>query len=428
MKIQSVFIDGFKNLSNISLNLNNMTALVSLNNFGKSNVLTAIDFAIKFIQANPTLKKEMMNNSKLMPMNQFTLGRDYFFKIESTTIIGKNKYRVEYGFSFSWGNNKNEPIIKSEILRVKLEEKDQKYVKYIERNPNRAFYKSSEQGRCSTVVRIADTELVINKLQAYDSLFYSEIIEKINNLRFYMENNLDAKSFYRIDPIITKGLDDLLVNSENLPRIIYQLQSKEPKKFQLLKNVYSQLFPHVENIIAQRFNFDHKGMGLKDFPENIPISFSDSVYVLYVKMNNLVAPVDFNIMSDGAKRVFMILTKVILSKISNVSLVAIEEPENSVHPSLFRSYINIISQLLDDCRVIITSHSPYIINYFEPSWIRVGVEKQDGVAEFFEFKSCGAKKLQKDAIELGTNIGDYLFALLADSESNLDEYLECAKK
>ena len=44
-------------------------------------------------------------------------------------------------------------------------------------------------------------------------------------------------------------------------------------------------------------------------------------------------------MSDGAKRVFMILTKIIVSSVSNVSLIAIEEPENSVHPGLFKAYM-----------------------------------------------------------------------------------------
>ena len=91
-------------------------------------------------------------------------------------------------------------------------------------------------------------------------------------------------------------------------------------------------------------------------------------------------------MSDGAKRVFMILARIILANEGNVSLIAIEEPENSVHPSLFQAYIQIISQLLDNCKIIITSHSPYVVSYLEPSWIHVGVNRQPGIAEFFTFK------------------------------------------
>ena len=130
-------------------------------------------------------------------------------------------------------------------------------------------------------------------------------------------------------------------------------------------------------------------------------------------------------MSDGAKRVFMILTKIIVSSVSNVSLIAIEEPENSIHPGLFQAYIQIIDQLLDDCKVIITSHSPYIISYLNPSWIHIGLNKKPGVAEFFTFKKTGQKQLENDAYGFNMSVGDYLFSMLADADSNIGDYLEC---
>ena len=34
MKIQAVFIDGFKNLANVRISFNNITTLVALNDFG----------------------------------------------------------------------------------------------------------------------------------------------------------------------------------------------------------------------------------------------------------------------------------------------------------------------------------------------------------------------------------------------------------
>ncbi|MCI5622512.1 AAA family ATPase, partial [Anaerostipes sp.] len=61
------------------------------------------------------------------------------------------------------------------------------------------------------------------------------------------------------------------------------------------------------------------------------------------KASAIIYPIDFAMMSDGAKRVFMILTRIILA---NVSLIAIEEPENSVHPSLFQAYIRIMHKCL----------------------------------------------------------------------------------
>ena len=52
MKIQAVFIDGFKNLANVRISFNNITTLVALNDFGKSNVLSGIDFGLSFMKAS----------------------------------------------------------------------------------------------------------------------------------------------------------------------------------------------------------------------------------------------------------------------------------------------------------------------------------------------------------------------------------------
>ena len=77
MKIQAVLIDGFKNLSNVRIKLDAITALVALNNFGKSNVLDAIDFGLTFIKSTLEDKEEMMSNSNLIPINRYMFGRLY---------------------------------------------------------------------------------------------------------------------------------------------------------------------------------------------------------------------------------------------------------------------------------------------------------------------------------------------------------------
>lgn len=424
MKIQTVLIDGFKNLSNVKINFDNITALVSLNNFGKSNVLTAIDFGLTFIKGTPENKANMMANSDLIPINNYMLGRNYKFEMELLTTLNSVEYRILYGYEFSWKYDENtHPYIVSEHLKIRLEDKGQKYTRLINRNSENAQYKSSETGRCSSRINVEPAELVVNKLRAYDEIFYAEIIKKMNNMRFYMENNLDAKSFYQPDPIIRKGLEGIAIDAENLPRVIYQLHEKEPDKFALLKAVYKELFPDIEDIIVKQYKINAGDNA--SLPSDVPFIITNAIHVLFVKDKNLKHPINFAMMSDGAKRVFMILTRIILANVANVSLIAIEEPENSVHPSLFQAYIQIVSQLLDDCKVIITSHSPYIVSYLEPSWIHVGVNEQPGIAKFFTFKKSGQRLLQQDAADFKMSTGDYLFSMLADEESNWGEYLEC---
>ncbi len=424
MKIQAVWIDGFKNLSNVRIGFDQITALVALNNFGKSNVLSAIDFGLTFIKSSTEEKEDMMGNSNLIPIHSEMFGRNYKFEMEILTDMKGVEQRIQYGYAFTWRCEEDtEPEIIEEYLKIKAESKGQKYTQLIQRNTEKVFYKSSETGRCSSKISVERTELVINKLRAYDDLFYGEIIRKLNKIRIYMENNLDVKRFYRPDPIIKKGLENMTIDAENLPRVIFQLRKNEPDKFELLKDVYAQLFPNIEDIGVRQYQVESEKNGFAI--DELPFIITNSIYVLFVKDKNLKYPIDFASMSDGAKRVFMILTRIVLSEVSNVSLIAIEEPENSVHPSLFQAYVRIISQLLNDCKIIITSHSPYIVSYLEPSWIHVGVNRKPGIAEFFKFKKSGQKLLQQDADEFKMSTGDYLFSMLADEENDWGEYLEC---
>ena len=139
MKIQAVLIDGFKNLSNVKISFDNITALVALNNFGKSNVLSGIDFGLDFIKASIEDKKDMMSNSNLIPINCSMVGRNYRYEMEVSTDINNEEYIIQYGYEFEWKDSEDkEPQIVSEFLKVKLDEKGQKFTQLINRSADRA--------------------------------------------------------------------------------------------------------------------------------------------------------------------------------------------------------------------------------------------------------------------------------------------------
>lgn len=48
-----------------------------------------------------------------------------------------------------------------------------------------------------------------------------------------------------------------------------------------------------------------------------------------------------------------------------------------------------------------------------------------GIAEFYTLKKSGQRLLQQDATNFKIGIGDYLFSMLADEESNWGDYLKC---
>lgn len=423
MRIQAVTIGGFKNISNVRLSLENITALVSLNNFGKSNVLTAIDCGLDFINGSVAYKRNLMANTNYIPLNKNMFGRNFFFELDMLTSIEGVMHQVIYGYEFAWKTDETkEPYIVIEYLKYRPTNNGQKYTQIINRDETRSLYKSSETGRCSSKIKVGSAELILNKLLAYDEIFSAPLIQELNSIKFYMENHLDAKDFYMPAPILRKGLDDVPITASNLPLVVYSLKENYKDKFDLLLDVYKELFPNVEDVIVKRFKID---LDNNPLPDDAPFVFTNFIYVLYVKDERLIQPIDFALMSDGAKRVFMILVKLVLAEVSNVSLIAIEEPENSVHPSLFQEYIQIISQLVSDCRVIITSHSPYIISYLDPSWVYVGITVNPGIADFYTFKKSGQKALKSDSARFDLSVGDYLFSLLSDSDTDWTEYLEC---
>ena len=61
--------------------------------------------------------------------------------------------------------------------------------------------------------------------------------------------------------------------------------------------------------------------------------------------------------SDGTLKLLAFITAINLES----SIICIEEPENFIHPSLLKSLIEILTN--SDKQVIITTHSPYLLDY-----------------------------------------------------------------
>ncbi|MCF2652852.1 AAA family ATPase [Anaeromassilibacillus senegalensis] len=421
MEINRIKVCGFRNISEINLYFGNITALVGLNGYGKSNVSDAIDFGFDFIQAPNPAKDILMTSKHCIPILKSNAGQDFSFEIELTVESNKKKYYVEYNFSFSWKTNQSASKIKSESLRIKADEKNQKYNTYISRSETSAQYKPSETGRCSKNIAIDDNALVLNKLCALDDLFYLDIIKQLNGIQFFVERHLDASPSFQPDPFVIKGFQELeLQGIQSIPRAIYFLKKDYPGKYELLINAFKQLFPEVIDLDVQEIKLNRDTRF--SIAEDAPIMFTDSIYSIDIIDNKLVQPVGFEHLSDGTKRIFLMLTFAVIADIRNLSMIAIEEPENSIHPSLFQNYLDVLKQLVNNCKILVTSHSPYIIQYLDPSNIYIGMTSTTGEVDFRRIAPSKVNCLLRDAAEYDRSIGDYIFDLISSSDS--DEYLK----
>lgn len=431
VEIKKISISGFRNISRIDLSFENITALVGLNGYGKSNVMDAIDFSFDFLHATPQGKSALMSSKHNIPLLRAIAGKNFEFEIELNLDSQKNKYSVIYGFSFAWETALHTAKILNEYLNIRKNEKSQRFNKYISRNELTASYKSSFSGRCDKKIKIEDNSLVINKLLAIDDLCFSDIVRQVNGIQFFVERHLDASQSFVPDPFVIKGFQELELRGINsIPRAIFFLKKDYPDKYELLINAFTQLFPEIVDVNVQEISLNGQLQDtIAKLPEDIPIIFSDNIYAINITDEKLLQPVRFEHLSDGTKRIFLMLTFAVIADVKNLSMIAIEEPENSIHPGLFQSYLDVLSQLVEDCKIIVTSHSPYIIQYLNPQSIYIGMSGETGEVDFRRIATTKVKCLYRDAAEYDRTVGDYIFNLISSSDSDeyLKEYLESAK-
>ena len=304
MRLLSVKIEGFRNIEKDVLMFGSgITSLVSTNSYGKSNLMKAIEFSVEFIKADDDVKESMMAWPYGIPFNRYVDSHNFVADFIFTTEIDSKTYYVNYGYEFVWIKNEGGKKIIGEWLNVREEGKSQKFTKLISR-AEKAFYKSSPSGRCSSIIKVSDNELVVNRLLFEEGLFYNGLIEKLNHVKVHLEQHLDASDLYLIDPIVWKDQDEFdLSNISNVPRTIFRLKKRHPEKYAILKSAFVQLFPNITEIDVKEIDIGEQH-DIK-ISRNAPYTISNKVYSLFVQDRNLNQPLDFRSLSDGAKRVFM---------------------------------------------------------------------------------------------------------------------------
>ena len=152
MILNKVKISGIFNLKDVEISLEDLSALIAPNNYGKSNVLHAIDFGVFFMETSSKRKSSWMRNRSLIPINSALEGAPFSFELEGEFHDGENSFSFVYGYSFEWLKTSKDDTgakIIGEYLKLKSDD-DLKYRSYINReNADIAYYLASPTGRCS---------------------------------------------------------------------------------------------------------------------------------------------------------------------------------------------------------------------------------------------------------------------------------------
>jgi predicted ATPase len=107
-------------------------------------------------------------------------------------------------------------------------------------------------------------------------------------------------------------------------------------------------------------------------------------------------------LSDGTLIVLAYLA--VLYSPQPPSFLLIEEPENGIHPLRLREVVKILRDVVneqDKTQVILTTHSPYVVDRFEPNEVTLCRMQEAGEVRVQRLIDSPLVKQQKDLFTLG---------------------------
>ena len=396
--INKITVKGFRNIESTTIDLQNITCLLAPNNYGKSNLLYAIDFGYHFMGATADKKLFMMQFVNAIPVNKAVAGKPFLFCIEGALDETRD---FQYGYQFDWAQNN---LAKDQVVDGKI---------------TGEFFKirdnKKEKPKFSTIflrmATIGDSELVINKLYNYDELFYHADIKAVLNISIQGIDTLSNPDKF-FTPQVHIGNDGQTITiSDKTSTYLYELKKEDKPTYEYLLSAIQILLPTIESLepvkTSPRIHIEDS------VPYTYPAQYDIMVKERY---NNQTTRLQF--LSTGSMKLLYMLIRIIRERKSGTQLLFVEEIENSIHPKLLHSLLSIIKTFLCDTKLIFTSHSPNVAKYLSAPQLYVGLPSDKGVVDFRTIKPSKVKSVLAIAGAGDMSLGEYLFELMLETESD----------
>ncbi len=439
MRIIGITVAGFKNIKKTKLELDSLCAVISPNNYGKSNLIEAIGFGFDFIHESRKGRKAMMSWIKGVPLCSVMENDEYLFEILfEDGSLGEYKY-VKYGYSFKWHRDDDSgDIITNEWIEAR-ENTSVRYTSFLKRDESK--YRRGKSTSAYRKIEIDGLQLAIDVLGLVEDIEIIDVIKSIQSISFRICSSLDLRDRYQPSPLeyIEDEEDAIRFDDADVPKALCVLQKKDPELYSVFEDAVYTLFPEFTSINLNEYTLTDQQSNVKTITvkvdnkeissdgEDIPFKLREHIYRLFVKSEYLNQPVSMANMSTGTKRVIWLLANAFISNYVNTGIVGVEEIETSIHPKMMRQLLEVLDEALGDAPLIVSSHSPYLVQYLKPEKIYIGIPNNDGVAEFRRIQKNKVKLLLNNARDLGLSVGEYIFELLSgdsDAYEILESYLE----
>jgi len=383
MKLKQIRVDGYKNLINCIVNLGDFNVLVGPNNSGKSNLLEAIQMLFMFCFGSEETRKVAFRGfvTRGLGTSICHLGgyenRPLSIGVTFETKIKKELWVVDYDFTVQHGyQNENEAKFLTETLRAKQPSKTGVAKSYISRTSSRLKIRGKKE---RSIAKNLSSLLAIKAL-------YPDFEALPSEFRSFVEGVLDTSltTVFAISPeglrnsIGNKtGFEGFRVSSFDLLSAIDEIY-KDKERYE----VFRQSVCDILDLDDLKFVVRHitespkveKGKEAVEPARFCVIKRSGDKYALIQEY------------SDGTLAIVAILAA-LLSKRFVGPILCVEELENCLHPAAVEKLLRFLQDHANNRPVLITTHSPYLVNGVPPEDVKVGVVDEKGAAHFENVKN-----------------------------------------
>ncbi len=398
MIIDNFIIEGISNIRHMRLDVGEMNALIAPNGYGKSNVLSAISFGLMYINANEETKRQMLR-SRYLPINVSMSEKKFHFEIHGRIQREGRTEMVQYGYECQWAEGVVPGYVLSEWLKIKAED-EQRFRQMIKRrNGYYSLIVPSATGRCNKPFAATPQQLTLPVI-ASGGLFLSDLAKEICDIRIPNLNSLDNPASYFS---VEGGNGISMLGGMTLSEYIYQMKETDADSFSILSDGIRQLIPDI--VLFE--------------PDEITLSDGRSrVYDIRVQEKYNSQPTSIRLLSSGSKRMIFLFTLCMAARKQNIPMIMVEEPENSVHPRLMENLLLALQAYASNTKILMTSHSPYLMRYMQPNQMYFGLPKHDGLAHFAKVNPSKLKYLYRYAGDMELTFGEFMFDFMLDVEAD----------
>lgn len=350
MKILKLKIKGYRSLKDISWNPGNLNVLIGPNGSGKSNILRVLEMIS--ISAGGQLGKHIQRAGGMDPLVWDGISDRIRFDIKSSKLLpswftdrnwltyGVELIRLGKSATYSIGEEKllyfhrNKPEERSEPFTIL--DRQKMTGRIFDENRKELIASEESMLEDETLLSLTAGPFTINQ---HIPIFRQQLAE----WRVYHDIDVSQSATLR-QPAIARLEKRVDVDGQNLISVLHTLYTGDRD----FKNDIN---------LAMRAAFGD------DFEELVFPPAADQRIQLRVRWKTLSREQSAADLSDGTLRFLFLLT--VLASPNPAPLIAIDEPETGLHPSMLPIIAEYAVDASERTQVILTTHSPQLLDAFK---------------------------------------------------------------